>query len=393
MIPSRQRKVVITGAGVLCPIGAGLPQLAEGLKDGVPGIRAITRFPTDRYRCRTAGEVDERTLPQVRGIESRATRMVHEALRQALEGVRDAPITRLVVGTTSGGMGYGEAFYRRIAGGAPPRREEVREYLPARPVMDASRALGIEAPCVIVSTACASGTDAIGMAFGMVRSGRATAVLCGGYDVLAELVHAGFDALQASTESVCRPFDRHRTGLVLGEGAAFFLVESEASARAGGRQPLAEIAGYGSAIDNHHLTQPNPDGSGPLRAMRRALESAAVAPEALDYINAHGTGTRFNDASEGAAIAALAPATPVSSTKGLMGHSLGAAGAVETAICLSTLATGRLPGNANLREPDPEIPLALVRESRSAKLDLVLSNSFGFGGSNASLLLRRWTHG
>jgi 3-oxoacyl-(acyl-carrier-protein) synthase len=199
-----------------------------------------------------------------------------------------------------------------------------------------------------------------------------------GFDALSEFVFAGFDSLRALTEEKCRPFDSARSGLALGEGAACFLVEdfSEAS--------LAIIPGWGLANDNHHLTQPNPDGSGPRLSMRRALADAGW--ETVDYINAHGTGTPFNDASEAAAIREVCPQVPVSSTKGMTGHALGAAGAIEAAFCVLAMEGGFLPPNTNLRESDSGLDI-VANVARPACVRRAMSNSFGFGGSNASVLL------
>jgi 3-oxoacyl-[acyl-carrier-protein] synthase II len=222
-----------------------------------------------------------------------------------------------------------------------------------------------------------------------VRSGRYQRVLAGGYDALSELVFVGFDSLQAATPEKCRPFDTGRTGLVLGEGAAVLALENFEAAEARGAEILAEVVGYGLSTDNHHLTQPNPSGSGARQAMERALESARLAPSDVDYINAHGTATPFNDAAEGKAIAELFGRVPISSTKGMMGHSLGAAGAIEAVISLLALRDQLLPPNINFRESDPALNLDVVaNEARPAKVRAVLSNSFGFGGTNASVILR-----
>jgi 3-oxoacyl-[acyl-carrier-protein] synthase II len=205
-------------------------------------------------------------------------------------------------------------------------------------------------------------------------------VLAGGYDALSELVFAGFDCLRASTAEKCRPFDAARTGLALGEGAALFCLEK-------GDSDLC-ITGYGSCADTHHLTQPHPSGCGPLKAMRRALESAGVDPASVDYINAHGTGTPLNDSSEARAILALCPNAPVSSTKSMTGHALGAAGAIEAAFCCLALREEFLPSNINFTQS--EFPLDIVANAtRPAKAHRVLSNSFGFGGANAAVLLER----
>ena len=214
-------------------------------------------------------------------------------------------------------------------------------------------------------------------------------MLTGGYDALSELVFVGFDSLQASTAEKCRPFDRDRTGMVLGEGAAVLTLENLDVARERGTPILAEMIGYGISTDNFHITQPDPSGIGPRKAMERALERAHVSPGEVDYINAHGTATIFNDAVEGKAISQLFNGVPVSSTKSMMGHSLGAAGAVEAVICLLALQHQFLPPNINFAAPDDDLELNVVaNESRPAAVRTALSNSFGFGGTNASILMR-----
>jgi 3-oxoacyl-[acyl-carrier-protein] synthase II len=205
-----------------------------------------------------------------------------------------------------------------------------------------------------------------------------------GFDALAELVFAGFDSLRAATTEKCRPFDSARTGLALGEGAACFLIEAPDDVPRSAVR--ASVAGWGFANDNHHLTQPEPSGTGPRLSMERALADAGWA--GVDYINAHGTGTPFNDSSEAAAIRSVCPSAPVSSTKGMTGHALGAAGAIEAAFCILAMEGGFLPPNINLRETDSGLDI-VANASRPASLGRVLSNSFGFGGSNATVLLEK----
>src|SRR5437016_1712243 len=215
-------------------------------------------------------------------------------------------------------------------------------------------------------------------------------VLTGGYDAISELVFVGFDSLQAATPEKCRPFDRDRSGMVLGEGAAVLALENLERARARNAPIFGEIIGYGISTDNHHLTQPDPSGSGPRRAMEQALDSAGRSAEEVNYINAHGTATPFNDAAEGKAIAELFGSIPVSSSKSMIGHSLGAAGAIEAVVCLLALQAQLLPPNINFRRPDQDLDLNIVaNKSREAKIDIVLSNSFGFGGTNASILIQK----
>jgi len=381
-------KVKILGSGCVSPLGIGLSATRESLLASRDGIGPVRLFPVDKCHSQTAGQVPETLDEHARSLTSRAARwtraarMVLLAMAEALENAGGFVPDCVIMGTTSGGMTLGEDFYRAVDQGGPAWRagRRVRTYYPQQPVQQAMEILRIDAPVRIVSNACASGTNALGMACQMIRAGSARRVLAGGYDALAELVFAGFDCLKASTAEKCRPFDEHRSGLVLGEGAAVFCLEA-------GQDGLC-FTGYGSAADTHHLTQPHPSGIGPLTAMRRALASAGREPGAVDYINAHGTGTAFNDASEARAILEIGPQTPVSSTKGMTGHALGAAGAIEAAFCGEALEGGFLPANINFRQA--EFPLAIVANSvRPASPLCALSNSFGFGGANASILLER----
>jgi 3-oxoacyl-[acyl-carrier-protein] synthase II len=245
----------------------------------------------------------------------------------------------------------------------------------------------------VFSNACASGANAVGFAFLAVRAGEAEAAVCGGYDPLCEFVFAGFHALQALTPELCRPFDRNRSGLALGEGAGILLIEEWERARNRGARILGEILGYGESSDAFHMTRPDPEARGAEAALRRALASAAVGPESVDYINAHGTGTPLNDPAEAKAIRrVLGPAAeriPVSSVKPLIGHLLGAAGAVEGILTLLALREKTIPPNLNYETPDPEVglPIAPVA-ARADRMEVALSNSFGFGGANATLVLR-----
>jgi 3-oxoacyl-[acyl-carrier-protein] synthase II len=382
--------VGITGLGCVSPLGLGLAATEQSLRASREGIGPVRLFSVEGCQSRTAGQVEESLTDQAVAIVprsrrwTRAAQMLLVAAREALEARPGFAPDCVVVGTTSGGMTLGEEFYRaaltntRMAAAA----RRMLGYPPPQPVHQVLNALGIPAPVRIVSNACASGTNAIGLACQMIRSGAARRVLAGGYDALAELVFAGFDCLRASTPGRCRPFDADRDGLVLGEGAALFCLEK--------KDAEVRVTGYGSTADTHHLTQPHPSGSGPLRAMRGALESAGILPGAVDYINAHGTGTPLNDASEARAILAICPDSPVSSTKGLTGHALGAAGAIEAAFCHIALRGEFLPANVNFSRPEDDLPLRIVaNESRPARLRHVLSNSFGFGGANATILLSR----
>jgi 3-oxoacyl-[acyl-carrier-protein] synthase II len=392
-------RVAVVAAGVVSPLGFGLSETLDSLREARDCVNGVTRFSVTGCRCKTAGQLpDERLLNrQYNGAHARrwhrASHMVIQALGEALTQEPQFKPELTVVGTTSGGMSYGEDYFRSLNRNSSLRHSPtwIANYPAQKPVIDAQEAFGISAPCQVIANACASGTNAIGHAFECVRSGRYQRVLAGGYDALSELVFVGFDSLQASTPEKCRPFDRDRTGMVLGEGAAVVALENLDAAQARGASILAEIIGYGISTDNFHLTQPDPSGIGPRQAMERALESANISADVVDYINAHGTATAFNDAAEGKAISALFDRVPVSSTKSMMGHSLGAAGAVEAIICLLALQHQFLPPNINFHAADKDIDLNIVaNEAQSAVLRIALSNSFGFGGTNASILVRKF---
>ena len=390
-------RVAVIGMGIVSPLGFGLDETLIALREARDCVSPVTRFPVEHCRCKTAGQVSDTRLT---GLEKRLARSerLHRVAKMMIlaleEALAQAPNFRpelTVVGTTSGGMTFGEEYYRALREGQTSMRHAaslIANYTPQKPVVDAQDALNLSAPCQVIANACASGTNAIGHAFDCIRSGRYERILTGGYDALSELVFVGFDSLQASTPERCRPFDRERTGLVLGEGAAILLLENLASARARGAKIMAEIIGYGISTDNHHLTQPDPSGSGPLRAMERALQSARIPAREIDYINAHGTATPQNDATEGKAIAELFDGVAVSSTKGMMGHALGAAGAIEAIIGVLALKNQFLPGNINFRSGDAGLDLNIIANSQPGRLRTVLSNSFGFGGANASVIVR-----
>ena len=383
----------MTAMGIISPLGTGLAKTLTALREARDCVRPVTAFDTTSCRSKTAGQVIE-----LRGDGGRKAKGLHRASHMMIHAVREAVAgdpgfapELMVIGTTSGGMSFGEQFYR-----AQVEKRRLREraallanYPPQKAALDAMQAGGFRAPLRIIANACASGTNAVGHAFRLVRAGLHRRVLCGGYDVISELVFTGFDSLQAATPDKVRPFDKGRSGLVLGEGAAVLALEDLDSARQRGAPILAEVTGYGISTDNHHLTQPHPSGIGPELAMRRALDDAALTPGEVDYINAHGTATTFNDASEGLAIAKVFGArVPVSSTKGMMGHSLGAAGAVEAVFSVLAIRHGFLPPNINYRDADSAWELNIVANAaREARVGCAVSNSFGFGGTNATIVL------
>jgi 3-oxoacyl-[acyl-carrier-protein] synthase II len=388
--------VAIVAAGVISPLGRGLDATARALRDGLDCVTPVTAFDVSSARCHDAGQIPDAWMEDIR--DSRRTRRLHRASLMMIAAMRElrgqdrgfAP-EQFIVGATGGGMTFGEAFFRSLATHGADRRRAawLANYNPQKPVLDAQEDAGFRIPSAIIANACASGSNAIGHAFELIREGRRGAILCGGYDCVSELVFRGFDSLQASTPEKIRPFDAARTGLVLGEGAALLALENHEHARARGARILGLVTGYGISTDTHHITQPHPSGIGPRLAMERALSSAGSAAESVDYINAHGTATTFNDATEGLAIAQIfGNGVPVSSTKSMMGHALGGAGAIEAVFSLIALREGVLPPNINFTACDAAWDLRIVaNHSRPATLRRVVSNSFGFGGANASLVI------
>jgi 3-oxoacyl-[acyl-carrier-protein] synthase II len=405
-IPSQdsQRAVVITGAGMVTPMGMGVAENAEGFRAGRAAFRPVSFFDTSRQRVGTAGELTlpERAPAGVGGADwkrmDRGTQMAQMAAAEALAaaGLSGGRMP-VMIGTSAGAMPVGEDYFKQATNFPEDLRGQLRRvetYQPQRQMRMMTEALKVEGPLRIVTNACASGANAIGHAFHMVRSGKAERVLAGGYDALCQMVFCGFDSLQAlSPSGIPRPFDAERDGLALGEGAGFVVVESLESARARGVEPQASVLGYAAATDIHHLTQPHPQGDAALATMTAASGMAGVAPEQIDYINSHGTGTPLNDVAEGEAIRRWAgeatAGVRVSSTKSAIGHLLGGAGAVESVICLLTLDGQWLPASLHVREPDPVCEFDLVQEPREAEVNHVLTNSFGFGGANATLIFGR----
>ena len=400
------RRVVITGAGIVTALGLDWKSNSEGFRLGRTAFRPVTLFDVSRQRVKTAAEVDlpaevapSRLSKREERRLDRAARLLLLAAEQAWRqaGWMSSETLPMVLGTTSGGMSMGEAYFRQAID-QPHRHQQqptrVLQYQAQSQALTLAKAFGCTGPVTIIGNACASGANAIGHAWHLLRHGHADRVLTGGYDALSQLVFAGFDSLQALSPTVCRPFDAQRDGLALGEGAAILTLETLDYAQHRGARILGEIAGYGASTDGHHLTQPHPDGDAALSSMQAACACAAVAPQEIGYVNAHGTGTPLNDSAEAAAInrwaGPKASQLAVSSTKASIGHLLGGAGAVETVVCLMALRGQWLPPTATLQSLDPVCQFQLVQKPTEAPLIYALTNSFGFGGANATLLLRRW---
>jgi 3-oxoacyl-(acyl-carrier-protein) synthase len=373
-------RVFVTGIGVVC---AGANNVAE-LRSLLTAPRRDFHPPTV-FACQ--GETANLLVAEVSGFEPEAATPLPRTHRLALKAAREAVGTgsapdAIVLGTTTGGILTTETALK--AGIASP--DAYRYHGLDTVALHLAQALHVRGPVLTLSTACSSAAAAMSVAQALLRAGLARRVLAGGADSLCRLTFHGFRELQLLAPAGCTPLDANRGGMTVGEGAGFLLLESSPSER----PILALLSGSGLSCDAYHASSPHPEGAGAVQAMRRALEDAGVEPAAVDYVNLHGTGTINNDAAEAKAIRQVfgSPLPPLSSTKGLTGHPLAAAGAIEAVISVIALGEGLLPANTGLGTVDPDLGLAPVREPTRARVSTVLSNSFGFGGNNACLVLQ-----
>jgi 3-oxoacyl-[acyl-carrier-protein] synthase-1/3-oxoacyl-[acyl-carrier-protein] synthase II len=343
------------------------------------------------------GVPDDFIPPDLLGREDLllTTRFALAATRQALAdaGLDLGALQRLRVGvclgTTVGSALNIEDFYREYRAGGNPELETIERFLRSNPAAAVSREHGLDGPVQTVVNACSSGTDAIGIAASWLRAGVCDVVLAGGADELCRIIYNGFISLMITDDQPCRPFDRERRGLNLGEGAAVLVLERPPAAAARGARTRARVLGYGSACDAHHLTAPHPEGRGLRKAFAEALATSGVAPREVAIINAHGTGTPDNDRVEGRVIHDLFPNTPFVSTKGYTGHTLGAAGAIEAAFTVACLEAGNLPASGGFAEADPDIHATPASAGLEIHGSVAISDSLAFGGNNAVLVIGR----
>jgi 3-oxoacyl-[acyl-carrier-protein] synthase II len=399
------RRVGITGFGVVSALGGSARETWDGLLEGRIGIRPITLFDTSGDRTHTAAQAvafdaDRHLQAKDRGRASRGDRM---GLMAALEAVGDAGLhgTRIdpsragvVLGGGGGGLLQAEDYLRAASGPRRPRPSSALGFFPATTADRIASRLGYRGTATTIMNACSSATIAIGLGAGLVASGELDLVLAGGVETLSRTTFAGFNALRLVDPDPCRPFDRRRRGMSLGECAALMVLEGTKAARARGARIYAEVAGCGMSADAHHMTAPDPSGDGLARSMKAALASAGVAPGEVDHINAHGTGTEQSDPAETRAIKTVfgerAFRIPVVSIKGMVGHCLGAAGAIEAFATAMAIHHGVLPPTAGLASPDPECDLDYVPgRARRAEIRVAISNSTAFGGNNGTIVLRR----
>ncbi len=409
------RRVVITGLGAVTPVGNDVPTTWRALLEGHSGVGLISRFDTGVFPIRIAGEVKDFALdPAVDAREARRMPLyVRYALNSVLEAVRAARLDMsqedpeqvgVVYGSGAGGLDlifenydvYRERGYRRVS------PTLIANMIPDSASGHIAIQLGAQGPNMAVVAACSTGGHNVGEAFETVRRGDAEVIIAGASEAPIEpLLVASFTTMRGLAEGnehperACKPFDARRSGFVLSEGAAALVLESLDHALARGAPIIAELIGYGNSADARDMIAADETGAGAARAMKMALRKAGVAPEVVDYINAHGTGTPLNDAAETQAIKTVfgphAHRLAISSTKSMLGHMMGAAGAAEALFCALAIHDSRIPPTINLEQPDPACDLDYVPNvAREARVDVALSNSIGLGGHNSALLLRRY---
>ncbi len=415
-------RVVITGFGAVTPLGNHAADSWKRLVQGDSVRQPITHFDVSGCRCQEGAPVsiEALELPSLKFPRriSRATHLAAPALFEALThaGLLNASGTcslseiPLLVSTTGGAMALGETFLRGVL---EKKRSALLKfaaaYQPQQQILELQQAFGIRGPSWMIGNACASGANAIGHGYDTIRAGHSDAVIVGGYEALTELIFVGFDSLQALSPTGCLPFDQNRNGLMLGEGSGFMVLESEAHAQKRGAIIRGQLLGYGQTTDSHHLTQPNPQGTALRIAMQHALDGADLQRDEIGYLNAHGTATPMNDGAEAQAyvdfFGEFLPTVRISSSKAAIGHTLGAAGAIEAIFSLQALREGVAPPQINTTQAISSVALSLVgtplRGVRSPNPDrsesgpyqswkATMSVNLGFGGSNAALIFSKF---
>jgi 3-oxoacyl-[acyl-carrier-protein] synthase II len=411
-----KRRVVVTGLGLITPLGTGLQKTWEALCKGASGVGRITTFDTAELPVQIAGEVkdfDPEDFIERKEIKKMDV-FIQYALGAGSMAVDDAKLkiteenadrVGVIVGAGIGGINTIERYHSILMQQNGQRRISpffIPMLITNLAAGQISMRFGARGPNSCVTTACAAGTHAIGDSFKIIQRGDADAMIAGGSEsAITPLTVAGFANMKAlssrndAPQKASRPFDKERDGFVIAEGAGIVVLEELGLALKRGARIYAEVTGYGMTADAYHMTAPDPEGRGVINCMRTALRDADITPEAVDYINAHGTSTPYNDKHETMAIVRVfgdhAYKLAVSSTKSMTGHLLGAAGGIEAAFCALALSEGIMPPTINYEHPDPECNLDYVpNHARQANLDIVLSNSFGFGGTNACLVLKKF---
>lgn len=401
---NEERRVVVTGIGAVTAIGSGIAEFWKNLLEGVCGIRPFDLFDPSGYRTQTAAEVtdipDEFLTAAEKRRMSRADRMGLAAAREAIAasgldlGSEDTRRIGVILGGGTSGLLDSEAFFENHLNGRKDRPSRVLNHLPDAITDRIAQRFGLQGLKSTITTACSSSANAMGYAHDAIVAGLADVVVTGGSDVLARLTYGGFNSLRSVDPEPCRPFDRERKGLSIGEAAGILVFEEAGRARRRGAAILAEFLGYGVTSDAYHMTAPDPTGVAGGRTIRAALAAAGVNAEDVDYVNAHGTATPQNDSAETAAIknalGERARRIPVSSIKSMIGHCLCASGAIEAVATVLTVERGEIPPTIHYEHPDPACDLDYVpNEARRARVDVAVSNSFAFGGNSSAVVFAR----
>lgn len=397
-------RVVVTGLGMVTPVGVGRCEAWPALLAGRSGIEKVRSFDTSRHSVDLGGEVKAEIAPRLERLPEsigRATRLAVTAAREALGDAGlpadfgDDARAGIAMGTTSGEPGLVEELDDRwLAGELEQLGGDFIGHYPCHVIAaHLGEELAAAGPNVMLPAACAAGNYAVGYAFDALLHRRADVMLAGGADAFSRITYTGFARLGAVAPEKCQPFDRNRQGMVPGEGSAILVLEREHDARRRGARIYAEVAGYGLSCDAHHMTAAHPEGHGAARAMRQALRSAGLDAGDVSYVSAHGTGTPTNDKLETRALLQVfgerAKALPTSSVKSMIGHTMGAASAIESCVSVLAIADGKVPPTINYEEPDPECPLDCVpNEARELPVAVVMNNAYAFGGNNASVIFR-----
>ncbi|HYK41035.1 MAG TPA: beta-ketoacyl-[acyl-carrier-protein] synthase family protein [Thermoanaerobaculia bacterium] len=401
---SKPRRVVVTGLGAVTSIGVNVPDFWKNLLAGTCGIRPLSLFDASTYRTQTAGEVSDipdafLTAAEKRRM-SRADRMGLAAAREAvaqsgLDFSREDPERiGVILGGGTSGLLDSEAYYELHLKGTRGRPSRVLNHLPDAITDRVAQYFRLEGMKSTITTACSSSANAMGYAHDAIAAGLADVILTGGSDVLARLTYGGFNSLRSVDPEPCRPFDRERKGLSIGEAAGILVFEEWERAKRRGAPILAEFLGYGVTSDAYHMTAPDPSGAAGGRTVKSALAAARVNPDDVDYVNAHGTATPQNDSAETAALKSglgeRAARIPVSSIKSMIGHCLCASGAIEAVATVMTVREGKVPPTIHYENPDPACDLDCVpNEARELTVDVAISDSFAFGGNSSVVVFAR----
>ncbi|MBM4308576.1 MAG: beta-ketoacyl-[acyl-carrier-protein] synthase family protein [Deltaproteobacteria bacterium] len=400
----KTKRVVITGLGIFCSIGKSVEEFHQSLREGLSGIGPVTLFDTSKYPSKIGAEVrDYKPEKYFKKRElKRLSRTDQLGLIAAGEAVKDSGIAcyppeqvGVCLGAGAGGMFEAEAYHREILLKGKSNPSLLLPFIPSFTTSRIAERFGFSGPKATITTACSSSATSIGYGADLIRKGEVKAVVCGGSDAMSELTFGGFNSLKAMDPFPCKPFDRKRAGMSLGEGAAILILEDYEGAIKRGARIYAEFLGYGIGGEAHHITAPEPNGVVEARVMSEALKEGGVSFDQVDYINAHGTGTPLNDKVETLAIKKAfgekAYRIPVSSIKSMVGHCLGSAGAIEAVASIFSIIYNFVPPTLHHREGDEDCDLDYVPgKSREMKVDVVLSNSFAFGGNCTSLVLGRY---